>query len=197
MRRATMVAIGLCLLAGSVQALGLFGEGAESEEIPSRFVQVEGAAVGMLFSPTAPTPPVFTYRLAGVTCVLNRLRVGLSYAESYTAISDWSAYMFLPVRVGFTIWSNPKATWLVWSHVPEVYAELGGTLWDTGPWSPSLRASSIRASLCCDVEYFGVGARAEAGVFSFPIEEQWHRGSRITALYFGVQLRALTFGIGF
>jgi hypothetical protein len=47
------------------------------------------------------------------------------------------------------------------------------------------------------VDYFGVGARVEAGVFSFPIEEQWHHGSRITALYFGIQLRALAFGIGF
>jgi hypothetical protein len=105
--------------------------------------------------------------------------------------------MSLPVRVGFTIWSNPKATWLVWGHVPQVYAEVSGTLWETGPWSPSLRALGVRASLCCDVDYFGVGARAEAGVFSLPIEEYWRFGNRVTALYFGIQLRALTFGIGF
>jgi hypothetical protein len=195
--KSRLLLLAACLLAAPVQAQGLFGGQAEEGQIPSRFVEVDGLAVGMSLSPTAPTPPIFATRLASVTCVLNRFRFGLSYAESYNSFDEWSAYMSLPVRVGFTIWSNPKATWLVWGHVPAVYAEVSGALWEAGPWSPSLRASSVRASLCCDVDYFGVGARAEAGVFSLPIEEHWRFGNRVTALYFGIQLRALTFGIGF
>ena len=186
-----------CLLAASVQAQGLFGGQAEEGQIPSRFVEVEGVAAGMFFCPITPTPPIFPSRVASVTCLLNRFRFGLSYAESYGSLYEWSALMMFPIRVGFTIWSNPKATWLVWGHVPAIYAEVSGTLWEAGPWSPSLRYPNARASLCCDVDYYGVGMRAEGGVFSFPLSEHWRFGNRITALYFGIQLRALTFGIGF
>jgi hypothetical protein len=107
--------------------------------------------------------------------------------------------MTLPLHVGYTFFSRPKKTQFFYGAVPDMYAEVSGS-----PWSPNSRSDmlgfrfepALRVALCCDVDYGGVGARFETGWADI------HRDyagptSRVSFIYAGLQMRLLTFGIGF
>jgi hypothetical protein len=168
------------LLAGSVQAQGLFGERPEPGQMPSRFVRVDGVDAGFLASSDGPLTSV---RLARGTCVLDRIRFGVAACElTVGGGGDWPTDMRLLVHAGYTLWSRPKKTGCFWSSVPDVYAEAACGIMDAN-WQVS---PTFRASVGCDIDYFGVGGRVEAGWLSLHEE-----------LYIGAQVRLLTFGIGF
>jgi hypothetical protein len=169
-----------CLLA----AVPAFGKSPESGKMSSRFVRVEGAAAGGLFE-TGEARPALSGRIARVTCVLGRVRAGLGYLDAIGRPMSWGEQMLWPVHVGVTIWSCPKRTWQVYGMVPEVYAEAVVSLWSP-PVARYEYHPNARLVLCCDIDYYGVGARAELG----------YMVGR-SAVYAGIQVRAPTFGIGF
>jgi hypothetical protein len=114
----------------------------------------------------------------------------------------WEAGMLAPIHVGFTLWSNPKATGPVWGAVPDVYIEASASMWGIEAdallfdrkFVPSYYTGlRVRAALCCDVDYYGLGARLEFGAISMQ-EDSYYR---VRSLYFGLQLRGLALGVGF
>jgi hypothetical protein len=103
--------------------------------------------------------------------------------------------MLLPIHVGFTLWSNPKATGSIWGAVPDVYVEMSGSLWQSEDvlYPEFHLAPCARAALCCDVDYYGFGARLESGILMIRTSAY----GRVNALYAQLQFRGLAFGIGF
>ena len=186
-----------CLLA-AVPALGagLFGGPPEPGQMPSRFVRFEGWAAGPCFRNS---PPLLLGRLAGVTLTLNRLRFGAALLDGYEEFDGWQCDMTLPLHVGYTFFSRPKKTQFFYGVVPDIYAEVSGSPWSAASRSDVLGFSfepALKAALCCDVDYGGVGARFELGWADI------HRDfagptSRMSFLYAGLQVRFLTFGIAF
>lgn len=146
-------------------------------------------------------PPLLFGRLARVTVVLNRVRIGTAFVDGYGEFDGWSGNTVLPLRVGYTLLSRPVKTQFIYGAVPDVYVELSGSPWGPDSVTGALGfryGPSLRAALCCDVDYGGVGARFETGwvdiyrddLFLGPI-------TRKSFLYAGLQLRLVTFGIGF
>ena len=174
-----------CMLAAApALGAGMFGGPPEPGKIPSRFIRIEGAAVGGLFE-TGGSQVALSGRIARVTCVLGAARVGFGYLDDIGRPMSWGEEMLWPVHIGFNIWSNPRPTRLAYGTVPDVYFEAVVSMWSP-PVARYEHHPNSRLALCCDVDYYGVGARAEFGYMV-------GRG----ALYAGVQFRALTFGIGF
>jgi len=88
---------------------------------------------------------------------------------------------FLPVHIGYDLVHNPVKTWFFYSAVPNIYAEV----------SVSAFLPVIKPSLVCDLDFYGVGLRAEAGAYAGWLL-QWQ-----AYLYASAQIRLLTFGIKF
>jgi hypothetical protein len=193
-----MAVFGLCLLAVSVQAQDLFGGPPEPGQMPSRFVKIDGVDAGYaLFAHGV--PPV-SIRLGRATCVLGKVRAGFALMETWWSLDEWTSDVMLPVHFGYTIWSKPKHTWLFYGALPEVYAEVSGSLWNTGTRSDQWfkYEPSFRASACCEADYYGVGVRLETGVLNIDTETQYSWvPSRRWFPYVGFHVRLLTFGIGF
>ncbi len=195
MNRTILIAV--CLLA-AVPALGtgLFGGPPEPGKMPSRFIRFDGLDDGPCF---VNGPPLLMGTLAGVTVMLNRVRFGAALLDGYAEFDGWSGNMVLPLHVGYTFFSRPEKTKFFYGAVPDVYAEVSGS--PCGPDSLTgvlgLRyGPALKVALCCDVDYGGVGARFETGWADI------HRDyagptSRVSFLYAGLQVRILTFGIGF
>ena len=191
------ILIFVCLVAATpCTASGLFGGPHEAGKLPSRFVRFDGLDDGPCF---VNGPPLLMGRLAGVTVILNRVRFGAALLDGYEEFDGWSGNMVLPLHVGYTFFSRPEKTKFLYGVVPDVYAEVSGS-----PWGPYIRSDvlgfrfepALRVALCCDADYGGVGARFETGWADI------HRDfagptSRISFLYAGLQVRLLTFGIGF
>lgn len=179
------VVLAVCLFATApATGASLFGGPPEPGMMPSRFIKVEALDMGLLF-PSNEIPGL-SARLAKLTYESGRFRGGLSLADGYGAIDEWNSDMMLPVHIGFTVWSSPKQTWLVFGEAPDVYVEASGS-----PWGPALRVA-----LCCDVDYYGLGARLEGGVLNLNLQPQPPYG-RTWMVYAGLQFRILTFSIGF
>jgi hypothetical protein len=201
MRRAITAVIGLCLLAGPLQASALFGGPPEPDRKPTRFVKFDGYDLGLYGGDPFMAAIV---RVAKITCTLNRFRFGIAAADGYSSLDYWDAGMLLPVRAGFTLWSNPKATGPVWGAVPDLYVETSASMWGIAATSLLLDFRMIpsdynglraRAALCCDVDYYGLGARLEFGALS--VQTTFWPEWRVNALYASFQLRGLALGIGF
>lgn len=190
-----------CLLAAETcTAAGLFGGPTEPGQIPSRFVRVEVLDVGAVpwsrfTGKDGGLAPALSGRLAKVTVVLARFRIGAAFAEWYTTFDDWGGDMRFPLHVGYTLYSAPRRTWLLWSAVPEVYFEASGSLLTEGSSLACRLGPGVRAALCCDADYYGLGVRFEAGWVD--IHRDLALTPRVSFLYAGLQLRFLTFGIGF
>ena len=191
--------LAVCLLASSVQAQGLFGAHTEPGAIPSRFIRFGGIDYGLFCQ--AGRHPGVAARMASITCVVNRIRVGISLAESHTELDGWSSSMMLPLHAGFTLWSNPMRTWLCYGVVPDVSVEVRGSLWDSGSAARIVGfrfGPSVIVAACCDIDYFGLGLRVETGWLNVWNNHPEHGdGSRASGVYAGLQLRLLAFGIGF
>ena len=191
-----IIFIAACLLAAA-PALGggLFGGPPEPGQMPSRFVRFDGLDEGMLLWNGL---PLLSARMAGVTVILNRVRFGAALVDGYGEFDDWSGDMMLPLHVGYTLSSSPKKTWLCYGVAPDVYAEASGSLWDSDPQVGDISfrfEPALRVALCCDVDYYGLGVRFEGGWAD--IYRDFGQTPRISFVYAGLQLRFVTFGIGF
>ena len=191
-----------CLLATApataAEPGNLFGAPGGKRELPSRFLKVDMLDLGML-QPVGDWS-AFAAHVATFTCVLDKARFGIGAVDTYTSPDFWNLTVILPVHVGATLWSNPKATWPVWGAVPDVYVIVSGSLWQNGqsgtwaPWPPSFRlAPSVGVALCCDVDYYGLGARLDVGAYKVA----WDKNQVGDKAYVEFLLRGLTFGIGF
>jgi hypothetical protein len=179
-----------CLLAATLAVAAetgnLFGTpGGELDVVPHRFIRFDVADVGMV----AFRGPYYGSGQGGVflkaTCQWNRFRFGAAGAEFWGDIADGPAgpvpiSMVLPVYVGYDLWYIPRRTGDFYGAVPDVYVEAGVNL---------VPPIIVKAALSCDVDYYGVGLRAEAGGYVNPSYEN--------TLYVALELRLLTFGIGF
>jgi hypothetical protein len=187
-----VVLFAACLLAAApALAAGLFGGPPEPGQMPSRFVRMDGLDMG--FVGTSGWPG-YSGKLGKVTCKLGRVRFGMTVVESYaeTDLGSGGAGQFLPVQVGYTLWSWPRKTWFFYGAVPDIYAEAGVGVLDLEFNFRTL----LRMSVCCDVDYYGLGAGLEAGWLSIP----FYIGGRqkhYSTFYFCVKARVLPFGIGF
>jgi hypothetical protein len=121
------ILLAACLLTGSVQAEGLFGERAEPGQMPSRFVQFELVSDATILT-SHWSRLVSSDNFLRVTYQAGRLRAGLSAGEFWMdgVLRDWNHLTILPVHAGFVIWSNPKKTWLCYGQVPNVYVQATG-----------------------------------------------------------------------
>ena len=182
---ACLLAAAPALAAEPTFPFGPPGGESESDPMPTRFVRFDAADVGCVVF----EGPYYGQGQGGVflkaTFQWNHPRIGAAAAEVWGDIADGAAGpvpipMALPVYVGCDLWHNPKQTWDFYSAVPDIYAEVGVSL-----VSPTI----IKAALACDVDYYGVGLRVEAGGYVNPSYEN--------TLYAALQLRLLTFGIGF
>ncbi len=192
MRRTILLAACLLAAAPAVGA-GLFGGPPEPGQMPSRFVRFDGLDDGPCFWNG---PPLLLGRLAGVTVILNRVRFGAALLDGYAEFDGWQCDMTLPLHVGYTFFSRPKKTQFFYGVVPDIYAEVSGSPW--GSQSGILDFGfepALRVALCCDVDYYGLGIRLEGGWAD--IRRHLGPTPRISLLYAGLQLRVLTFGIGF
>jgi hypothetical protein len=187
MKYALLLAV--CLLAGSLPAQSLFGDAAEAGQIPSRFIWFDVYDAGLLGSFSGKGYPGLSIGMVKATCELGRFRGGFSYATVYSNYHDWTIIIGPSVHVGYTFWSSPRKTWFFWGNVPKVYAELSAGLSGEN-W---VLAPSVRAAVCCDVDYYGLGAGLKLGVLS----AQKYRGGHVNAAYVDLQVRLVTFGIGF
>jgi len=181
-----------CLLtAVPAFGVGLFGGPPEPGMIPSRFVRVAGVDAGVLFAQS----DMQRLRLADVTCILGRARLGVGLVEivgtSLGADEPFSG-MLLPAHIGYTLWSRPVKMGGLYGVVPDVYLEAGGGWFALHTPYHGLAA---RAAICCDVDYYGFGVGVDAGVMTVPPE--YRTSSRGYAVYAGMRLRVLTFGVGF
>ncbi len=194
-----VVLLAVCLLAAApALGAGLFGGPPEPGQMPSRFVRFDGVNAGYaLFAHGIPPASI---RVGRATCVLGRFRAGVALMETWWSLDEWTSDVLLPVHVGYTIWSRPRRTWFFYGSLPEVYAEVSGSLWNTSARSDqSFRYEpSVRASVCCEADLYGVGARLETGVLNTDTETQYSWvPSRRWFPYVGFHVRLLTFGIGF
>jgi hypothetical protein len=192
-----VVLFAACLLAAApALAAGLFGGPPEPGKMPTRFVRFDALDVGE-FVPLGDWPAMSAH-VASVTCVLNRVRFGVTAADLYTAIDFWDGCVVLPVHIGYTIVSNPKATWRLWGAVPDVHVDAIGSFWenrDTDSWPPSLKYSpTIELALCCDVDYYGLGTSLRVGGYK-SAAIGYEVGD--SGLFAELRLRVVTFGIGF
>jgi hypothetical protein len=199
-----VVLFAACLLAAAPgSAAGLFGGPPEPGQMPSRFVRFDGMDHGLWLWTGWPQRaggwPQWSIRLAKVTIILDRVRFGAALGDGYGPFDDWSGDMMLPLHVGYTLLSRPKRTWFFYGAVPDIYAEVSGSLWDSDPQSSSILSfrfdPALRVAFCCDVDYYGLGIRLEGGWAD--IRRHLGPTPRISFLYAGLQLRVLTFGIGF
>ncbi len=194
MRRATMTVFGLCLLAGSLPAQGLFGGPPEPGQMPTRFLRFDIVTDYTILT-SLPTRLVSMDRFADATYQTGRFLGGLSLAEYWVegVQRDWYYFALLPVHVGFVLWSNPKRTVFFYGQVPNIYVQVTGSLPSYGYVSEFHWASpTVRAALCCDLDYYGVGIGLEAGWFNLHPAEANDPGA-----YAAVKVRLGAFGIGF
>ena len=154
---------------------------------PHRFLAVEGASACGAFSP-GHDPFFARVSFADLTCVLGRARLGVALGDYEGRWWTWDAGTLLPVRVGYTIWSQPRQTARWYAAVPDVYvqASVGWLGWWHAP--AGLKA---KLSLCCDVDYYGLGIGAELGAYSLHTKEGAHRGVSV-----GLRARGLAFRLG-
>jgi hypothetical protein len=187
--KSRLLLLAACLLAGSLQAQGLFGGRAEEGQIPSRFIRIEGVAAGTGW-------PFIGHVSAGkLSCLLGKVRFGMTGLELHYTDLPPDGYV-MPVSAGYTLWSRPVPSGLpasipTYGMVPDIYAEATCSWLTTwGKLRPSLRAA-----LCCDVDWLGVGVGLEAGLTWLYRTTTWP--GPWDHVYAGLRIRAITFGIGF
>jgi hypothetical protein len=181
--RMRAAAIAFCLLAG------VAGAG----EMPRRFLKFDVAdlgAAGYVWQ-WREAYALTSTRLVTVTFTMDRYRFGTSLADTYWAQDEWGADAVLPLELGYTLWSHPvKVVGPTYLWFPDVYAEAS-----LCPWTVSRDSTlSGRVSVCADVDYAGIGLRAYVGLAAnqHPVGD-WY----VVTPCVGLQLRLLTFGVGF
>ena len=172
-----------------------------TELMPQRFLKVEAIALGgqleaatqsIASAPRGYTSwAAFHYRLASITYTWRRLRVGGAVLDGYGLSPSGDA--LLPVHVGFTLSSRPRKTWRVYSTLPDAYVEATASFADVSSRFDPI-APNVRVALACDWDFFGAGARLEAGWVIYRFLDYVGRGESV--VYAGAQLRLVTFGIG-
>jgi hypothetical protein len=188
--KSRLLLLAACLLVGSLSAQGLFGGQAEEGQMPSRFIRFDALDIGPYTSQHYLQGPIWL-GIAKATCVLNRLRFGVAGTQLFMCGDDWPSELTVYVHAGYSVWSRPVKTAFFYGAAPDVYFEAGCGFYqgnlelDPQYW---VFDPGAKVALCCDLDYYGVGAKAEIGWLS----DRWGPG-----LYAGFQVRLLTFGIGF
>lgn len=193
--KSRLLFLAVCLTVAATLGAEVPQAGVREAQIPARFIKVDALDVGQ-FVPFGDWPAVSAH-VASVTCIIDRVRFGVTAADLYSAVDYWDGGVVLPVHVGYSIMSNPRATWMLWGAVPDVHVDAIGSLWDNrraGALPVSLQYSpTIELALCCDVDYYGVGAGLRIGGYkSAAIGYGQDRG-----FFAELRLRLLTFGMGF
>jgi hypothetical protein len=164
---------------------GPFGGPPEPGKIPSRFIRFDGIDYGLLF--LEPGVASLSLRVTRAECTLGRFRFGVTcfgLHQSHDEVGDTKVTLLAP-HVGFSLWSRPRAFWIFYGTAPDIYLEV-----ETSPLTKLIGFDySSRASLCCSVDYLGVGLVAEGGLIS----ANW----RTLAPYLGLHFRLPTLGVGF
>jgi hypothetical protein len=187
--RAALLVLVLCMVAGSVaSAADVPGTPCKFDKRPTRFIRVEGLAVGGLFE-TRDARGAISGRLASVTYVCDRARVGFTYLDGFgrpKSMSEGNSIveMLYPIHVGFNLMSGSEPRWRVCGMPAEVYAEAVVGFWNQADAHYKYHPNT-RLALCTGVASHGVGVRAELGFMSGR-----------DALYAGLQVRMLTFDLG-
>jgi hypothetical protein len=183
----SVLVISLLGAAAPASADGLFGDDDMRPEMPSRFLKFEplGLGTGTL---------EIEVLLLKATCD-GPFRIGIAAAEGFAVPDMFDAQMFAPVHVGYTLWSNPRRSTFFYGMVPDVYVELSATPF--GGDNVFTLKPAVKLVLCCDIDYYGLGAGLEAGwinITRYDLYTSWP--DRYKYFYFAVRLRALPFGIG-
>jgi hypothetical protein len=104
----------------------------------------------------------FVTTIGDVRVVWNRFRYGMALYED---IMGWSAFSFLPLKLGYTIWNHPiNYVWRVQGMMPEVSTELTAYWLNEGPDDYDRVPISGRADVVVGADAFGAGLSLSAGV---------------------------------
>ena len=194
--KSRLLFLAVCLTVAATLGAEVPQPGVRKAQVPRKFIRVDVLDMGE-FQPFSDWPAMSAH-IASVTCVIDRVRFGVTAADVYSAVDYWDGSVLLPVHVGYNILSNPKATWRLWGAVPDVHVDATGSLWENrkaGAWPVSMQYSpTIELALCCDVDYYGLGAGLQIGAYkSAAIGSE----ASNAGLFAELRLRLLTFGVGF
>jgi hypothetical protein len=154
-------------------------------EMPKRFIRLDLADAGPLAKSNGNGR--LSLRLVSLGCELTRVRFGVAFADGWgqNLYDDEGQYgMMLPVHIGYGIWSQAKKTAFCYGMVPDVYAQVDFS---------AIYTPVFKGALCCDLDYYGVGARAMVGGCVFLGSDNFP----MSFLFAGIQVRLLTASIGF
>lgn len=188
MKRAALVVLAICSLAGSANAAEGLG-GLRSAGVKSaRYIRIEGLAVGSLFE-TRDVQGAISGKLGTVTYVSGRARLGLTCLDGYgrpksMQEGDSVIEMLCPIHVGFNLMAGPEPRWRLYGMRGDLYAEVVVGFWNQSDARYKYHPNT-RLALSSGIASHGLGARAELGYISGR-----------DALYASLQLRLLTFDIG-
>lgn len=187
MKRTALVVLISCLWAGAVSAGNLATGGQTPPQLRSRFIRVEGLAIGGLYE-TRDRMGAVSGRLGKVTLVAGRARVGVSYLDGFgrpKSMSEGNSVieMLWPMHAGASLLSRPRPIARLGGLLPEAYAEAV-----VGPWNQRdahyKYEPNARLTLGCGIGGDCLGVRLEVGyVFGHD------------AFYTGVQLHGLTYDL--
>jgi hypothetical protein len=113
------------------------GQYDELPEIPKRFVRFDAVDLG--FFGLRGGWGAFYTTAANATCVLGKPRFGVALADVYNE-PDYGLTIaaILPLRLGYSLWSNPKRTLFCYAAVPDLYVEASGSFLDASfQYSPA------------------------------------------------------------
>ncbi len=166
MRRAVWIMLALFLLTGSASAARFLGGPPRPGEAPSRFVRVEGLALGGLYESRDDVGAI-SGRLGTVTCVLGRLRVGVTPLDGFGRPKSMNEghsliELLFPVNVGCNLVSDPPESWRMFGAAPEIYTEAVLGFWNHADAQYKPRPNA-RLALCCGLAGHGVGTRTQLG----------------------------------
>jgi hypothetical protein len=192
------VVLAACLLAvtatSAQEGLSSGWAGGDMDLGKSRFIKLRLLDFGLVSTFGQEFPSARSVRLASVSCALHRFRVGLTVCDDYESVDDWFDGIFLPVHVGYTLWSNLRPVGRVWAALPDVYIEASAGLWGMEVFLPRGFGPRGRLALGCDLDLVGIGVGVEAGGMSL-VDERHSR--RVNFLYGLVQFRLPAFSIAF
>lgn len=165
--KSRLLFLAVCLTVAATLGAEVTRPGVRKAQVPRRFIKIDALDVGE-FVPFGDWGAISVHPLS-VTCVIDRVRFGLSAVDSYMAIDFWSSNIMLPVHIGYTILSNPQSTWRLWGTVPDVHVDAIGSLWrcDGNDLEPEYWrfCPTVEVAACCDVDYYGLGAGLRVGAY--------------------------------
>jgi hypothetical protein len=185
-----------CLLVTApAVARGLFGGPGAEYETPTRFVRLDVSGSGGGYAhDTRYFWMASNWRGIKGTVILDRLRMGVALIDLYAASQwefGWVGVTFVPLHVGYTIYSRPTKCWFFYGAIPDIYVEASAAvLRPDSKFNPT-----VRLAACAEIDYYGLGIGVEGGWVNLENTDEIRR--RVPLFYLGLQIRVLTLRIGF